>query len=437
MNQRRSIVPRKRNPSSEFGTVSKPSFVSRSMADDWDLSALVRSCSSPAFASASTASASASAAAAVPPESENPLACLASLTFEDEDDDQFGFPNLVEPGNGGALDELQELYRPFYPDVDRSLSLASDFSPANGFRAPVSPNASVVPRFDRASSAPAMGALQAPRQQPPQPQRAVHHQGLDRKVLPAQQPVSSPFPLPAMQPQTPRSRKRKSQQKKSVCHVTAENLSSDPWAWRKYGQKPIKGSPFPRNYYRCSSSKGCSARKQVERSNADPNIFIITYTGDHTHPRPTHRNSLAGSTRNKFNATSSLQKPDPIGPAHSAPAAPCTSSTASLSPTTTLTAPIDEDVSHHCALLMSEDLGADKESEGLVGDDEDGNDHREEEEDEDDLLIPNVAAMSEEIFMGFRELGQSPASGDNFSSGPGRADFTRFSSAAAGAGGGP
>ena len=54
-----------------------------------------------------------------------------------------------------------------------------------------------------------------------------------------------------------------------------------------------------RNYYRCSSSKGCSARKQVERSNEEPNMFIITFTGDHNHPRPTHRNSLAGSSRSK------------------------------------------------------------------------------------------------------------------------------------------
>nr|AZQ19335.1 WRKY DNA-binding protein 27 [Populus tomentosa] len=71
------------------------------------------------------------------------------------------------------------------------------------------------------------------------------------------------------------------------------------WAWRKYGQKPIKGSPYPRSYYRCSSLKGCLARKQVERSSTDPSIFIITYTAEHSHAHPTRRSSLAGSTRIK------------------------------------------------------------------------------------------------------------------------------------------
>lgn len=54
-----------------------------------------------------------------------------------------------------------------------------------------------------------------------------------------------------------------------------------------------------RGYYRCSSSKGCMARKQVERHRSDPGMFIVTYTAEHNHPAPTHRNSLAGSTRHK------------------------------------------------------------------------------------------------------------------------------------------
>ncbi|WOK98569.1 hypothetical protein Cni_G07281 [Canna indica] len=48
------------------------------------------------------------------------------------------------------------------------------------------------------------------------------------------------------QSQTPRSKRRKNQQKKVVCQVPADGVHSDLWSWRKYGQKPIKGSPYPR-----------------------------------------------------------------------------------------------------------------------------------------------------------------------------------------------
>ncbi|XP_059669592.1 probable WRKY transcription factor 65 [Cornus florida] len=65
----------------------------------------------------------------------------------------------------------------------------------------------------------------------------------------------------------------------------------DSWAWRKYGQKPIKGSPYPRGYYRCSSSKGCPARKQVERSSVDPTMILITYSCEHNHPWPATKNN--------------------------------------------------------------------------------------------------------------------------------------------------
>lgn len=55
-----------------------------------------------------------------------------------------------------------------------------------------------------------------------------------------------------------------------------------------------------RSYYRCSSLKGCLARKQVERSQSDPQMFVITYTAEHCHGHPIRKSSLAGTTRQKF-----------------------------------------------------------------------------------------------------------------------------------------
>ncbi|XP_078443184.1 WRKY transcription factor WRKY51-like [Wolffia australiana] len=83
------------------------------------------------------------------------------------------------------------------------------------------------------------------------------------------------------------SKKRKSKVKK-VMRVPAisskvADIPPDDHSWRKYGQKPIKGSPFPRGYYKCSSVRGCPARKHVERDPHDPAMLIVTYEGDHRH----------------------------------------------------------------------------------------------------------------------------------------------------------
>ncbi|KAL5977278.1 WRKY transcription factor [Asimina triloba] len=121
-------------------------------------------------------------------------------------------------------------------------------------------------------------------------------------------------------PRNPGIKRRKSQAKKVVCipapaaansRPSGEVVPSDLWAWRKYGQKPIKGSPYPRGYYRCSSSKGCSARKQVERSRTDPNMLVITYTSEHNHPWPTQRNALAGSSRSQPMKNNAASKSSP------------------------------------------------------------------------------------------------------------------------------
>ncbi|KAM1649432.1 hypothetical protein ACFX15_010189 [Malus domestica] len=61
------------------------------------------------------------------------------------------------------------------------------------------------------------------------------------------------------------------------------DIPSDEYSWRKYGQKPIKGSLYPRGYYKCSSIRGCPARKRVERCLEDPSMLVVTYQGEHKH----------------------------------------------------------------------------------------------------------------------------------------------------------
>ncbi|KAJ6811322.1 putative WRKY transcription factor 48 [Iris pallida] len=59
----------------------------------------------------------------------------------------------------------------------------------------------------------------------------------------------------------------------------------DGYRWRKYGQKAVKNSPFPRSYYRCTAA-ACGVKKRVERSVADRTVVVTTYEGQHTHPSP-------------------------------------------------------------------------------------------------------------------------------------------------------
>ncbi|KAH0693351.1 hypothetical protein KY285_020448 [Solanum tuberosum] len=71
-----------------------------------------------------------------------------------------------------------------------------------------------------------------------------------------------------------------------------EELTNDLWTWCKYGQKHIKDSPFPRNYYKCNTSKLCEAKKKIEKSAKDENIFLVSYSGGHNHDPPTNRRNL-------------------------------------------------------------------------------------------------------------------------------------------------
>ncbi|CAN1772010.1 WRKY DNA-binding transcription factor 70 [Linum perenne] len=62
-------------------------------------------------------------------------------------------------------------------------------------------------------------------------------------------------------------------------------LVDDGHGWRKYGQKTIHKSDFPRHYYRCTHKhdQKCQATKQVQMIQSDPTpIYRTTYSGRHT-----------------------------------------------------------------------------------------------------------------------------------------------------------
>ncbi|NP_001266272.1 WRKY transcription factor 81 [Solanum lycopersicum] len=64
----------------------------------------------------------------------------------------------------------------------------------------------------------------------------------------------------------------------------SSDLVDDGHAWRKYGQKQILNSTYPRHYFRCTHKydQKCQASKQVQKIQDNPQRFRTTYYGHHT-----------------------------------------------------------------------------------------------------------------------------------------------------------
>ncbi|TKY69629.1 WRKY transcription factor 3 [Spatholobus suberectus] len=88
-----------------------------------------------------------------------------------------------------------------------------------------------------------------------------------------------------------------------IVQTTSEvDLLDDGYRWRKYGQKVVKGNPYPRSYYKCTTP-GCNVRKHVERASTDPKAVITTYEGKHNHDVPaakTNSHAMASNTASQL-----------------------------------------------------------------------------------------------------------------------------------------
>ena len=87
-------------------------------------------------------------------------------------------------------------------------------------------------------------------------------------------------------------------QRSQPSSFAVDKPADDGYNWRKYEQKQVKGSEFPRSYYKCTFSD-CSAKK-IECSDHSGRVIEIVYKSQHTHDPPrkfncTKENKLASS----------------------------------------------------------------------------------------------------------------------------------------------
>jgi hypothetical protein len=65
-----------------------------------------------------------------------------------------------------------------------------------------------------------------------------------------------------------------------VVVLTSDGKTSDGMRWRKYGQKFVKGSKYPRSYYKCTSISNMNIQKHVEEvdDNCGQKILVTFHT---------------------------------------------------------------------------------------------------------------------------------------------------------------
>ncbi|MCE2055921.1 hypothetical protein HAX54_043745 [Datura stramonium] len=92
-----------------------------------------------------------------------------------------------------------------------------------------------------------------------------------------------------------------SDQRSEPASFAVDKPADDGYNWRKYGQKQVKGSEYPRSYYKCTHPN-CPVKKKVERS-LDGQVTEIIYKGQHNHqpPQASKRSKESGNPNGNYN----------------------------------------------------------------------------------------------------------------------------------------
>ncbi|MCD7461450.1 hypothetical protein HAX54_046167 [Datura stramonium] len=177
------------------------------------------------------------------------------LGFQDHSASVFELPKEEELEAAVCISE--ELVKPQINDVINSTTV--EYSTSNVLNTPSTPNCSSISSETNAHEGEVLDHHQQQR-----------HTNTSKQQLKAKKTIS-----------------QKKQREPRFAFMTKSEVDflEDGYRWRKYGQKAVKNSPFPRNYYRCTSAT-CNVKKRVERFFGDPSIVVTTYEGKHTHPSP-------------------------------------------------------------------------------------------------------------------------------------------------------
>lgn len=109
--------------------------------------------------------------------------------------------------------------------------------------------------------------------------------------------------------------------------------NEDGYSWRKYGQKSVKGSVTPRQYYRCRVA-GCPVKKTVEASLKGNTI--VTYDGCHSH----EPGAICASPESRPESPESHMAAYALAAAYYSPSTVTVSSPASTSVTSPVSTPL-------------------------------------------------------------------------------------------------